>query len=232
MPGYFNRLLDMLKHPKPNKPVDAPLRWRKPTYDKTQQKSIPDNHSPLLTKQAAIMLQSTVSSLLFYSSAVDPSMLPGLNEISTQQVSPSKNTAQKVTQLLDYVSTHSDTTIRFHASDMCLHVDTDAAYLVLPQVCSRIAGHFFLSNLPDFKRTIAPNGPILTKCKTICTVVASAAEAETHGIFYNAQTALPIRNLPLRLRLTTRSLKPLSNKKCITRNRRLGTCNCGGSRTA
>ena len=199
MPGYTHRLLDRLKHPKPPRPVDAPHKWRKPTYGKTQQTSIPDDCSPLLTKHAALLLQSTVGSLLFYSRAVDPSMLPGLNEISTQQAAPSTTTASKVTQLLDYVSTHSDAAIRFHASGMCLHVDTDAAYLVLPRARSRIAGHFFLSDLPDFKRTITPNGPILTECKTIRTVVASAAKAETHGIFHNAQTALPIRYLLLQM---------------------------------
>ena len=149
MLGYINRLLDRLRQPKPPKPVDAPHRWRKPTYGTTQQKSIPVDRSPLLTKQEA---------------------------------TPSTNTAQKVTQLLDYVSTHSDAIIRFHASDTC-----------------SIAGHFFLSDLPDFKRTIAPNGPILTECKTIRTVVASAAEAETHGIFHNAQTALPIRYLLIQM---------------------------------
>ena len=104
-------------------------------------------------------------------------------------------TNKKVTQLLDYVATHSNAVIRFHASDMCLHVDSDAAYLVLPKARSRLAGHFFLSDHPDLKRTITPNGPLLTECKTIRTVVASAAEAETHGIFHNAQTALPIRYL-------------------------------------
>ena len=78
---------------------------------------------------------------------------------------------------------------------MCLHVDSDAAYLVLPKARSRLAGYYFLSNHPDFVRTVRPNGPILTECCTIRTVVASAAEAETHGIFHNAQTALPIRFL-------------------------------------
>ncbi len=190
MPGYIHRLLDCLKHPKPPRPVDAPHKWRKPTYSKTQQMSIPEDYSPLLTKHAALLLQSTVGSLLFYSRAVDPSMLPGLNDVSTQQAAPSTATAKKVTQLL---------AIWFHASDMCLHVETDAAYLLLPRARSRISGHFFLSDLPDFKRTITPNGPILTECKTIRTVVASAAKAETHGIFHNAQTALPIRYLLLQM---------------------------------
>ena len=185
MPGYIERLLDHLKHPKPKRQVDAPHRWRKPEYGKTTQYNIPIDNSPYLTAAAAILLQSIVGSLLFYSRAVDPSMLPGLNEISTQQSQTTVATQQKLTQLLDYVSCHPNAVICFHASDICLHVDSDAAYLVLPKARSRLAGHFFLSDHPEVSRTISPNGPILTECKTIRTVVASAAEAETHGIFHN-----------------------------------------------
>ena len=82
MPGYIKRLLDRLQHKKPSKPVDAPHAWRKPTYGRAQQHSFPDDTLPLLTKLAANLLQSTISSLFFYSRAVDPYMLPGLNEVS------------------------------------------------------------------------------------------------------------------------------------------------------
>ena len=192
MPGYIDKLLQRLKHPSPKRPVDAPHKWKSPTYGRTTQFVTPIDTSPLLMPAASLLLQSTVGSLLFYSRAVDPSMLPALNEISTQQSTPTTSTQSKVTQLLDYIATHSNAIIRFHKSDMCLHVDSDTAYLVLPKARSRLAGHFFFSDNPDFKRTIFPNGPILTECKTIRTVVASAAEAETHGIFHNAQTALPV----------------------------------------
>ena len=57
------------------------------------------------------------------------------------------------------------------------------------------AGHFYLSywprdktNLPSTKR----NGPILTTCKTIPSVVSSAAEAETTGTFCNAKEGVAI----------------------------------------
>ena len=195
MPGYIDTLLDRLKHNRPNRPVDAPHKWRKPTYGKSTQYNIPIDSSPRLTAAAALLLQSIVGSLLYYSRAVDPSMLPGLNEISIHQSAPTVNTQAKVNDLLDYVATHSNAVIRFHASDMCLHVDSDAAYLVLPRAKSRLAGHFYLSSDPRLTTTIRPNGPVLTECKTIRAVVASAAEAETHGIFHNAQTALPIRFL-------------------------------------
>ena len=47
--------------------------------------------------------------------------------------------------LLDYLATHSTSTLRFHCSDMQLHIDTDAAYLVAPNSKSRVAGYYYLS---------------------------------------------------------------------------------------
>ena len=78
---------------------------------------------------------------------------------------------------------------------MVLHINYDAAYLVIKEACSVYAGHFFLSdwhrdkpNLTSTKR----NGPILTTCKTIRNVVSSAAEAETTGTFCNAKEGVAI----------------------------------------
>ena len=78
---------------------------------------------------------------------------------------------------------------------MILYVDSDAAYLVLPNARSRFAGHFYLSNrIPDPSTTAPPrNGPIHTECKAIRNVVASAAEAETAGLFGNSQVAVVLR---------------------------------------
>ena len=79
---------------------------------------------------------------------------------------------------------------------MCLHIDSDAAYLVQPKARSRVGGHFFLSDNPPpapAKPTPKPNGPIHTECSTIRAVMSSAAEAETGAIFINGQKAIPMR---------------------------------------
>ena len=83
--------------------------------------------------------------------------------------------------------------LRYYASDMQLHVDSDAAYLVAPKAKSRVAGYFYLSNKytpgsgipkPQF------NTPIHIECQLLKHVVSSAAEAETSGIFHNSGTAI------------------------------------------
>ena len=83
---------------------------------------------------------------------------------------------------MDYMATYPEATIRYHASDMCLYIDSDAAYLVLPKARSRGAGNFYLSNTPptsNAKPEPVPNGPIHTECVTLRNVMTSAAEAET-----------------------------------------------------
>ena len=47
---------------------------------------------------------------------------------------------------MDYVYTYPNTFIRYYASDMVLHVDSDAAYLVAPRARSRVAGYFYMGN--------------------------------------------------------------------------------------
>ena len=122
-------------------------------------------------------------------------MFPALNEIATTQAQPTEHTKKQVKMLLDYAACRKDGKVRFHASDMILHVETDAAYLVLPNAKSRIAGYFYLSTQPlppPARPNPKPNGPILIECKTLRHVVASAAEAECGGIFHNGQMTIPI----------------------------------------
>jgi len=76
---------------------------------------------------------------------------------------------------------------------MVLHIDSDAAYLVAPKARSRVAGYFYLSDNPSKTSKPIFNGAIHVECKTLRHVVSSAAEAETAGVYHNAQVAIPIR---------------------------------------
>ena len=65
----------------------------------------------------------------------------------------------------------------------------------MPKARSRVAGYFYMGNKPTTRPHPSLNGAILVECKTLRHVVASAAEAETGGIFHNVQITLPIRVL-------------------------------------
>ena len=67
---------------------------------------------------------------------------------------------------MDYAHTYPDSVIYYHASDMQMYIDSDAAYLVISNTRSCGAGHSYLSDkseninsIPDPK----PNGPILAE---------------------------------------------------------------------
>ena len=67
-------------------------------------------------------------------------MLPELNDTNSQQAQPTENTRAKTQKLMDYAATYPDTYIMYYTSNMILHVDSVAAYLVLPKARSRISG--------------------------------------------------------------------------------------------
>jgi hypothetical protein len=70
---------------------------------------------------------------------------------------PTKATekAQAATnQLLDYLATHPIATIRYHASDMILHIHSDASYLSVSNARSRLGGLLFRGNKPPNQDTI------------------------------------------------------------------------------
>ena len=81
---------------------------------------------------------------------------------------------------MDYLHTHPDAVVRFHASDMILYIESDAAYLVLPKARSCVARIFYLRNATSGRPPL--NGAIQVICKTLQNVVSSAAESETGGI--------------------------------------------------
>jgi hypothetical protein len=194
MPEYVPRALLNLNHPAPKLPQHAPHRWTAPVYGQKIQFTATDL-SPLLDTLGIKRVQQISGTFLYYSRSIDPTIIVALNEISSQQSSPTEATRQACNMLMDYLSTHPDAKIRYHASDMVLAVCSDAAYLVLPHARSRAAGHFFLTDLPGAISNPPcpkPNGAVHVLCKTIRTVAASAAEAEVGGLFLNAQEAVPI----------------------------------------
>ena len=192
MPNYIKDILLRFLHQTPKKPEHSPHAHVPIQYGiKTRQYAVNQCDSPLLDKKGIKYVQQVVGSLLYYARALDGTMLPALNTIGSEQAKPTESTKNKCKKLLDYAATYPNAYIRYHASDMVLHVDTDAAYLVLPKARSRVAGYYQLLDYPTKQDSI--NGPLHIECKTIRNVVASAAEAEMGGLYHNAQTSIPIR---------------------------------------
>jgi hypothetical protein len=113
-----------------------------------------------------------------------------INDIATEQTKATEKAQAAMNQLLDYMVTHPDATIRYRASDMILHIHSDASYLSVSNARSRLGGLFFLGNksLEQYKL----NGSILNVAFVIRNVVASAAESVVGACFRNAQSVAPL----------------------------------------
>ena len=72
---------------------------------------------------------------------MDCTILPALNTLAEQQSSPTKNTEASITRFLDYAATNMSEIIQYKASDMILHIDSDASYLSEPRAHSCTGGH-------------------------------------------------------------------------------------------
>jgi hypothetical protein len=129
--------------------------------------------------------------VFYYARAVDPTVLMPLNDIATEQTKATEKMQAATNQLLNYLASHPDATIRYHASGMILHIHSDASYLSVSHARSRLRGLFFLGNkYPDHDKL---NGSILNVASIIKNVVASAAESEVGACFHNAQSGAPLR---------------------------------------
>jgi hypothetical protein len=178
MPGYVLKVLSKFQHDAPKHPQHALSRYVTPVYGP-------------LTAQQCLTIQKVTRSILYYDRAVDRTILMPLNDIATEQTKATEKKQAATNQLLDYLASHPDAAIRYHASDMILHIHSDASYLSVSNARSRIGGLFFLGNKSPEQDKL--NVSILDVDSFIKNVVSSAAESEVGACFHNAQTGAPPR---------------------------------------
>jgi hypothetical protein len=84
-----------------------------------------------LTTQHCLTIQKVTGSVLYYARAVDPTVLMPLNDIATKKTKATEKTQAATIQMLDYLAIHPDAKIRYHASDMVLHIHSNVYYLLV-----------------------------------------------------------------------------------------------------
>jgi hypothetical protein len=151
MPGYVSNVISKFQLDAPKHPQHTPSMYVTPVYGAKTQYATKDE-TPPLTAQQCLTIQKVTGSVLYYARVVDPTVLIPLNDIATEQTKATEKTQATTNQLLDYLATHLDATIRYHASDMILHIHSDASYLSVSNARSRLGGLFFLGNNPPRPR--------------------------------------------------------------------------------
>jgi hypothetical protein len=81
-------------------------------------------------------------------------MLTAIGTLASQQANGMQATVRALTHLLNYCATNPEATVQCTASDMILHVESDASYLSETKACSRAAGYHYLSSC----QSTNPNG--------------------------------------------------------------------------
>jgi hypothetical protein len=200
MPFYVRDALKSILYTPTTKAQQAPHPWVKPTFGQKIQLTEPEDESELLNAKEVHIIQKIIGKFYYYARAVDHTMLVALGELATRQTEgvATKQVAEDVTHFLNYAATHPNAAIKYHASGMVLHVDSDASYLSVRKARSRVGGHHYLSSASadSTKAPVndpPPNGPLHAVCASMKNVMASAAEAEMGGLFTNGQEAVILR---------------------------------------
>jgi hypothetical protein len=117
-----------------------------------------------------------------------------LNDTATEQTKATEKTQAVANKLLDYLATHPDATIRYHKSDMILHIHSDASYLSVSHGRIILGGLFYCVHKPPQADKL--NGSILNEASVIKNIVASAAESEEGACFQNSPKRGAIKSHP------------------------------------
>jgi hypothetical protein len=99
MPGYLNKALVRFNHDKATKIQNSPYPHVSPNYGTKIQYVEDEIDSPILSKEDMKCIQAVTGTLLYYARAVDPTILPALSAIATEQAKPTQKTMKNVKQL-------------------------------------------------------------------------------------------------------------------------------------
>jgi hypothetical protein len=193
-----SNVISMMFSPRPNMCMDLSNFYLE--IPNKKQYAEPTNTTPFLDLKDTKRVQEVLGTFLYYGRAMNSTMLVAIRNISTQQAKGTQATMQAIPHLLNYCATHPNATICYIASDICLHVDSDASYLSVSKARSRVAGFPYLSSRPrDPNNPLVSTNPpppsnvtILTPCHIMREALSSTAEAKLGGLFYNGKEACPI----------------------------------------
>jgi len=134
MPGYIEKAIQRFGAAK-QRGAKSPLTYTPPQLvpQLTQDKLTP------VDAATKTFVQEVTGVFLFYSRAVDPTMLTAVNKISMQQAAPTQATLKAIDRLLSYAERYPNATVEIYPSDMQLCAQGDASYLSETKARSRAA---------------------------------------------------------------------------------------------
>ena len=117
-------------HPHQTTPLIAPVNGTRVRIHSAPN-GTPNRQLPALNPDEANTVQQVFGSFLYYSRAVNPTMIFSLNTIAYQQLKSTQETAKKVVQLLKYAATHPGEITRYYSRVMTLHIHSNALFFIV-----------------------------------------------------------------------------------------------------
>jgi hypothetical protein len=111
MPGYIKDALYKYQHPMPKLPQFVPHNWTVPAYGQGIQYAPLPDASPQATSQYITRAQGIVGTLIYNARAMDPTLLAPLSTLASQLSMATSATIDAISHLLDYCSTHPESSI-------------------------------------------------------------------------------------------------------------------------
>ena len=108
MPGYVQKQLTRYADPSPRRKRHTPYNPAPLLLGRAAQELPPKDKSAPLDKKGKKCVQQVIGSFLYYSRAVDMTILMALSEIAGQQASPTEKTTKRVNKFLDYMASNPD----------------------------------------------------------------------------------------------------------------------------
>ena len=85
MPNYMIKALNKFQHPAPKRAQYAPHQWTRPNYGATKHLATTLDTPPPIPEERKRRIQKVIGTFLYYSRAVDCTMLPAPNTLAEQQ---------------------------------------------------------------------------------------------------------------------------------------------------
>ena len=168
MPGYIKKTLLLFgKKSDIYRPCHTPHPYTPPSYGKKVQIAVQESTAPILPPADITEIQQVVGRVLYYGRAIDNNLLMSLNTVASQQSKATEHTKMLVEHLLKYCPTYPNAVLTYHASDMLLHIHTDASFLSEPGAKSRAGGFFFLTSKTENIHHAPLNAPIHVLCQIL-----------------------------------------------------------------
>jgi hypothetical protein len=188
LPGYVAKGLAACGYTPSGQVVRSPGGFVRPQYGvKTQLTTV--DESPAVSPEVRKSIQQKLGIFNWYLRVTDPSFKCRWSQLGSEQAHATEQTAAAVDYVLNYLHNYPNATLVYYASDMQLHVESDASYNSEPGARSRAGGVFYMGARTD----TYVNAPVDETSVRIDAVCASAAEAEYAAVFLNARKACVLR---------------------------------------